>query len=54
MVLKRIYKVKKNLYIYSAKKFIPYPMWDMTKVFNVIYVKTSFNHKTRFKTMRTP
>ena len=28
--LKRVYKVKKTPYLYSAKNFPPYPMWDFT------------------------
>lgn len=30
-VLKCVYKVKKNLYIYSVMNFLQYPMWDITK-----------------------
>ena len=28
--LKRVYLIKRNLYIYCAKNFLPYPMWDIT------------------------
>ena len=28
--LKRVYLVKRSLYIYSAKNILPYPMWDIT------------------------
>ena len=30
MALKRIYLVKRSLYIYSARNFIPYLIWDVT------------------------
>ena len=28
--LKRVYKVERSPYLYSARKFLPYPMWDVT------------------------
>ena len=28
--LKRVYLVKRNLYIYSARNILPYSMWDIT------------------------
>ena len=28
--LKRVYLVKRSLYIYSARNFLSYPMWDIT------------------------
>lgn len=30
MTLKRVYRIKKSLYIYDSKNFLPYPMWDIT------------------------
>ena len=32
--LKHVYLVKKSLYIYSARNFLPYPMWDITSNFS--------------------
>ena len=29
MVLKHVYMIKRSLYIYSVKNFLPYPMWDI-------------------------
>ena len=29
MALKRVYRVKMSLYIYSIRNFLPYPMWDV-------------------------
>ena len=31
--LKRVYKVERSPYLYSARKFLPYPMWDVTEWF---------------------
>ena len=28
--LKRVYEVERSPYLYSARKFLPYPMWDVT------------------------
>ena len=28
--LKHVYKVERSPYLYSARKFLPYPMWDVT------------------------
>ena len=28
--LKHVYLVERSLYLYSTKKFLPYPMWDVT------------------------
>ena len=33
--LRRVYKVKKNLYIYNLDNFLPYPMWD---IINLMYL----------------
>ena len=30
MAVKRANKVEMSSYLYSAKKFLPYPMWDVT------------------------
>ena len=30
MALKHVYLVKMNLYIYSTRNLLPYPMWDIT------------------------
>ena len=27
--LKRVYKVERSPYLYNARKFLPYPMWDV-------------------------
>ena len=40
--LKRVHLVKMSMYIYSAKNFLPYPMWDITNTlpskYNVLVV----------------
>ena len=40
--LKRVYLVKRSIYIYSARNFPPYPMWDVTNTppcrYNVLVV----------------
>ena len=36
--LKRVYLVKRSLYIYSTRNILPYPMWDITgKALNATY-----------------
>ena len=32
--LKRVYLVKRSLYIYSTRNILPYPMWDITLSFS--------------------
>ena len=35
-ILKHVYKIKRNIYIYWVKKFFLYPMWNIIKI--VIYI----------------
>ena len=32
MALKRVYLVERSSYLYSVRKFLPYPMWDETYI----------------------
>ena len=41
--LKRVYLVKRNLYIYSVRNFLSYPIWDITNT------SPCRHNQTRFK-----
>ena len=32
MILKRIYEIKNDLYIYNVRNFIPYLMWNVIEI----------------------
>ena len=54
MALKRVYRVKRSPYLYNAKNFPPYLMWDITNIppckHNVLIV----SHKIAGSNRRTP
>ena len=45
--LKRVYKVERSSYLYSARKFLPYPMWDVTKNASPLYPRIRAHHWPR-------
>ena len=61
MTLKRIYLVKRNLYIYNTRNILPYLMWDITNtpscrhnVFIVSHGIVGPNKQTPFKGPNKP
>ena len=48
--LKLVNLIKRNLYIYSVKNFLPYPIWDITlNVFMILLLKIQYWWKRKHK-----
>ena len=54
--LKRVYLVKRSLYMYNAKNILPYPMWDITNTppwrHNVLVVSYGMRGQTKKHPLR--